>query len=227
MTIPDSVTNIGSGVFSNCGLISVTIPASVTNIGQDVVKNNYNLSNVTFIGKTLEQVQNIEDESGTKQYPWGIVDTSIINTWNDASQEWVTSQLPTKTSQLSNDSGFTTQTYVDDKLHYEVYSVPSSTLLLKDRACNTFPLLQDTTFIVPLSTSIYGKCMDFLLCLTIAQGTVPNISFTKEGVARWRWAYEGDTFPKPDSAGLWLYSFTQIDELTIAVSLKKLTIAPF
>lgn len=113
MTIPDSVTNIGSGAFSNCGLISVTIPESVTNIGQDVFKTNYNLANVTFLGKTLEQVQNIEDESGTKQFPWGIVDTTIINTWNDASQEWVTSQIPTKTSQLSNDSDFITAAQVE------------------------------------------------------------------------------------------------------------------
>lgn len=26
-------------------------------------------------------------------YPWGIDDTSIISTWNDASQEWVDSKL--------------------------------------------------------------------------------------------------------------------------------------
>lgn len=26
-------------------------------------------------------------------YPWGIEDTSIISTWNDASQEWVDSKL--------------------------------------------------------------------------------------------------------------------------------------
>jgi len=78
-----------------------------------VFKTNYNLANVTFLGKTLEQVQNIEDESGTKQFPWGIVDTTIINTWNDASQEWVTSQIPTKTSQLSNDSDFITAAQVE------------------------------------------------------------------------------------------------------------------
>lgn len=116
---------------------------------------------------------------------------------------------------------------LSSQIPYEIYAVPSSTLLLKDRACNTFSPIQDTTFVIPTLPSIYGKCMDFLLCLTIGIVKVPDISFTKNGAARMRWAYEGDTFPKPDSEGLWLYSFTQIEELTIAVSLKKLNVAPF
>lgn len=57
MTIPDSVTYIGDMAFDFCG----------------------GLTSVTFLGKTLEQVQNIEDGNGNKWYPWAIEDTSIIN----------------------------------------------------------------------------------------------------------------------------------------------------
>jgi hypothetical protein len=57
VTIPDSVTYIGYGVFCNCS----------------------GLTSVTFLGKTLEQVQNIEGGNGEKFYPWDISDTSIIS----------------------------------------------------------------------------------------------------------------------------------------------------
>lgn len=80
MAIPNSVTSIGYQAFYNCsGLSSMTIPNSVTSIEYDAFSNCQSLSSVTFLGKTIEQVQNIEDGDGFKQYPWGISDTSIIN----------------------------------------------------------------------------------------------------------------------------------------------------
>jgi len=60
-------------------LTSVTIPNSVTDIGFEPFGECSGLENITFLGKTLEQVQNIEDGEGNKYYPWGITDTSIIN----------------------------------------------------------------------------------------------------------------------------------------------------
>ena len=81
VTIPDSVTNIGNYAFYNCsGLTSVTIGNGVTSIGEYAFDSCYILTSVVFYGKTLEQVQNIEDDNGNKQYPWGIEDAaSIIN----------------------------------------------------------------------------------------------------------------------------------------------------
>lgn len=148
VTIGNGVTSIGVGVFEDCtSLTNVTIGSGVTSIGDDAFVGCSNLANLTFLGKTLEQVQNIEDEEGDKYYPWGITNTSIIKTWNDASQEWVTSQLPTKTSDLSNDSGYITSTQVEPAFEsgYEgyaeksiwskfVFAYDTATLTMNDKA---------------------------------------------------------------------------------------------
>ena len=77
MTIPNSVRNIGDSVFNSSGLTSLTIPNSVTSIGFGAFSCN-GLRIVIFQGRTLEQVQNIEDGNGNKQYPWGIENTGVI-----------------------------------------------------------------------------------------------------------------------------------------------------
>ena len=80
ITIPNSVTSIGDHAFEYCsGLTNVTIPNSVTNIGISMFEYCPGLTSVIFQGKTIEQVQNIEDEYGDKWYPWGISNTSIIS----------------------------------------------------------------------------------------------------------------------------------------------------
>ena len=79
VTIGDNVTSIGSYAFGSCsGLTSITIPDSVTNIKRDAFYDCSRLTSVTFLGKTLEQVKNIEDGNGDKYYSWGIADNSII-----------------------------------------------------------------------------------------------------------------------------------------------------
>ena len=78
-TQSNPVTSIGDFAFSGCsGLTRVTIPNGVTSIGENAFEYCNGLTGVTFIGKTLQQVQDIEDNEGNKYYPWGI-DTSIIN----------------------------------------------------------------------------------------------------------------------------------------------------
>ncbi len=50
ITIPDSVTSIGSGAFEGCGsLVSVTVPSSVTGIGESAFAGCENLVSVTIL----------------------------------------------------------------------------------------------------------------------------------------------------------------------------------
>ena len=73
MTVPNSVTSIGTWAFTYCtSLTSVTIPSSVTRIGWFAFSGYSKLINLTFKGKTLEQVKKMNN------YPWGIKDESII-----------------------------------------------------------------------------------------------------------------------------------------------------
>lgn len=74
--IGNTVTNIGEAAFADSNptsLTSVTIPSSVTSIGTQAFYNCTNLTSVTFLGKTIAQVQAMTN------YPWAIEDTSIIN----------------------------------------------------------------------------------------------------------------------------------------------------
>ena len=74
VSIPDSVTAIGSSAFEAArSLRSLVIPSSVQSIGAYCFTGCNSLESVTFMGKTLEQVQAMDN------YPWGITDTSIIH----------------------------------------------------------------------------------------------------------------------------------------------------
>lgn len=88
INIPESVKSIGVAAFQICqSLTSMTIPESVVSIGFTAFLFCDNLKSLIFKGKTLAEVEAMPN------YPWGIVNTSIISTWNDASQEFVESKL--------------------------------------------------------------------------------------------------------------------------------------
>ena len=73
VTIPDSVKSIGRFAFYNCNsLMSIIIPSSVTSIGHNAFIGCSNLNEIVFKGKTLAEVQSM------KNYPWGIIDQSIM-----------------------------------------------------------------------------------------------------------------------------------------------------
>ena len=87
ISILDGITAIGEAAFGRCfNLTNIIMPASVVSIGRDVFFD-VSLKSLVFKGKTLAEVQAMPN------YPWGINNTSIISTWNDASQEFVESKL--------------------------------------------------------------------------------------------------------------------------------------
>ncbi len=53
ITIPDSVTSIGSGAFGGCSFQSITIPESVTEILNDAFYNCSNLTSITIPDSVL------------------------------------------------------------------------------------------------------------------------------------------------------------------------------
>ena len=56
ITLPNSLITIGEHVFGATGLTEITIPNGVTSIGYEAFVECTNLTNVTFLGKTLAQV---------------------------------------------------------------------------------------------------------------------------------------------------------------------------
>lgn len=73
ISLPSSLSSIGELAFSgDSSLASATIPAAVESIGQNAFYNCSALTSFTLEGKTLEQIQAMEN------YPWGIADTGII-----------------------------------------------------------------------------------------------------------------------------------------------------
>lgn len=72
--IPTTVTAIGAWAFAGAeGMTDIEIPSSVSSIGSNAFFGCHMLSSVMFEGKTLEQVQAMDN------YPWGIEDTNIIH----------------------------------------------------------------------------------------------------------------------------------------------------
>lgn len=67
ITIPSSVTSIGEYAFAYCdSLSSLMIPNSVRCIGDSAFYKCDGLTNITFEGKTLDEVEAMEN------YPWDI-----------------------------------------------------------------------------------------------------------------------------------------------------------
>ena len=83
----NNILSIGNQAFWGCNLSAVILPPSITSIEHYAFRENNNLSALIFKDKTIEDVKEIANYGD-----WG-VDSSIITTWHDASEEWVIEKL--------------------------------------------------------------------------------------------------------------------------------------
>lgn len=78
VVLPENLVELESNVFTVCtGITEVVVPKNITSIGATPFYGCTSLTSVTFVGKTLAQVQ------AMPLYPWGL-NTSIIKTENNA-----------------------------------------------------------------------------------------------------------------------------------------------
>jgi hypothetical protein len=96
--IPSVESIMGFNIFNGCSsLTNLTLPKTLTSVAR-MAFNNTSLQKVVFEGKTLAQVKAMTNYSR-----WGLTEDKI---YTNAFEN----QLPTKTSDLTNDSGFITAT---------------------------------------------------------------------------------------------------------------------
>ena len=87
VVLPENLVELGSNVFTTCtGITEVVVPKSIASLGTTPFFGCTSLTSVTFVGKTLAQVQALP------LYPWAL-NATVIKTLNDASQEWTLEQL--------------------------------------------------------------------------------------------------------------------------------------
>ena len=156
LDVPDSVREIEGYAFSLMPhLSSITIGGGIESMGMDVFDGCSSLSDVTFKGKTLVEVQEMEN------YPWGISNPSIIKTANEATQEWVEGNAQTLAR------------YAQEEL------AGSSAITLSADSANVYDLSQASSVAITLPTvpeAGSGKAADVVVRLDTGE-TLPSISF--------------------------------------------------
>ena len=79
--IPDSVSAIGHSCFEYSNALINGIPKSVVEIGEDAFNGfseySWGSDKLLFFNRTIEEVQDITDANGIKQYPWGLSEDKI------------------------------------------------------------------------------------------------------------------------------------------------------
>lgn len=129
--LPDRISSLGGYMFEDCSsLSSLKIPSNLVSLVEGTFKRNTSLKKIefpesltstsryifsgtsdltaVFLGKTQAEIEALP------QYNYWQGTRLVVSGWIPASQEWVTSQIPTSTSQLNNDSGFIDQAALEN-----------------------------------------------------------------------------------------------------------------
>ena len=89
ITIPNSVTSIGSNTFSGCcGLTNITIPNSVTSIGSNAFSDCASLTSVVVNGRTTEQARALLADAGLSDINIVVGGLTLITLTDGTLQEY-------------------------------------------------------------------------------------------------------------------------------------------
>lgn len=159
VTFPKGMTTVGTGAFNGCvNLIEVWFPSTITSIGPGAFSGTASRTHLYFKDWT-----NIVWVRQLANYPWGIANESFIQTWNEATKEWVTEQnyasnYPFVVGSISPMGG--------RKMTLQPYKVTTFTI---SSAVNSFK-------IVPSGTA--GTIMrEYYLSLTLGAGVTQPITW--------------------------------------------------
>lgn len=159
VTFPKGMTTVGTGAFNGCvNLIEVWFPSTITSIGSGAFSGTASRTHLYFKDWT-----NIVWVRQLANYPWGIANESFIQTWNEATKEWVTEQnyasnYPFVVGSISPMGG--------RKMTLQPYKVTTFTI---SSAVNSFK-------IVPSGTA--GTIMrEYYLSLTLGAGVTQPITW--------------------------------------------------
>lgn len=138
--------------------------------------------------------------------------------WNAQSGLAQILNKPTKLSSFTNNGDGNSPFATIDETSYLIYNVPSGNVL-KDRAANYVSVSSDTVLTLPRVVS--GRSRDFIVRVSVGGETVPSISFSAYAGESVRYETDGESFPKPDAIGTWIYAFSETAVGVFLVALKS------
>lgn len=145
LKIPSNLVSLVEGTFKrSTSLKKIEFPESLTSTSRYIFNDTSDLTAV-FLGKTNDEITAMANYS-----LWGGT-RLVVSGWIPASQEWVTSQIPTSTSELNNDSGFIDGAALDS---YYTKSETSSAAELSSAFANVSVDLTDYATLAQLSSKV-------------------------------------------------------------------------
>ena len=177
VTIPNSVTSIGSGAFYGCsGLTSVTIPNSVTSIGWYAFEDCSGLTSVRCLAVTPPSIENASfydvPSTCTLTVPCGSIGAYAGSDWNEYFAGRISEDLSFELNASSNDITFGTVVINEGEGCAERVLTATPASCYHFTAWNdgntdnprTIRVTQDTTFTANFTKTIHTGAIQATIC---------------------------------------------------------------